>query len=182
MRKGGGWRALACLHPAHTGRGANGEGMPPSCAYGAVRPKGCRGCRALVRPFMGREGPEREGGRRQRALVRTPSVGMGGAAKGKGWEGRGERRRRTLVPTPSVRMGREVPGREGEVGGADRGQGGLGVTARRGSGMPTRVLPHGNGHGGKGGGGRRALVRRLSARMRWRGQRVREGGRHAPLS
>ncbi|KAH8984083.1 hypothetical protein EDB86DRAFT_2833647 [Lactarius hatsudake] len=65
---------------------------------------------------------------------------------------RGERRRHTLVPTPSVRMGREVPGREGEVGGADRGQGELGVTARRGSGVPTHVPSTRHGHGGKGGG------------------------------
>ncbi|KAH9000022.1 hypothetical protein EDB86DRAFT_2828075 [Lactarius hatsudake] len=90
---------------------------------------------------------------------------------------RGERRQRTLVPTPSVRMGREVPGREGEVGGADRGQGEPGVTARRGSGVPTHVPSTRHGHGGKGGGDVRGrerggqgltLVRPLSA-LKWGG-------------
>ncbi|KAH9014982.1 hypothetical protein EDB85DRAFT_2028193, partial [Lactarius pseudohatsudake] len=213
MRKGGGL-GVACprVPSSRTYGGGNGKdgaggGVPSRAPFprtGGARPMGkggvevaaCRGRRVLMRPFMGREGPGREGGRRRRALVRTPSVGMGGAAKGEG-VGPKAKGRRALVRIPSTRM--EKGGAEGRDGGVplcpllpcewegrcgERGRGG-----RRGQGAGRtggdREKGQRRAHArpfhtartwGKGRGGRRALVRRLSARTGWRGQRVREGG------
>ncbi|KAH9031246.1 hypothetical protein EDB84DRAFT_1492775 [Lactarius hengduanensis] len=177
MRKGGGLgvacprvpssRAYACPLPARMGR----------CGQ-----RGAGGRRVLMRPFMGREGPGREGGRRRRALVRTPSVGMGGAAKGEGVGG-AEGRDGGVPLCPLLPC--EWEGRCGERGrGGRRGQGAGRTGGDREKGQRrAHARPfHTARTWGKGRGGQRALVRRLSARTGWRGQRVREGGRHAPLS
>ncbi|KAH9031501.1 hypothetical protein EDB85DRAFT_1959123, partial [Lactarius pseudohatsudake] len=140
---GRGPRALACLHPARTtergGEGCRGASCPDAPLHGKGR-AGERGRAAAACP-RGRGGTEGEGAACPRAHPFH--------ANGEGRR-RGERRRRTLVPTPSVRMGREVRG-ERERWAARTGQGEPGVTARRGSGVPTRVPSTRHGHGGKGG-------------------------------
>ncbi|KAH9009583.1 hypothetical protein EDB85DRAFT_2056578, partial [Lactarius pseudohatsudake] len=130
MGKGGvGSCAFACPLPARTGwrgqreRGGAG-GVVSSCAPS----------------WEGRGWGERE--RAAAACPCTHPFWRGGGTEG---EGAAEGLRGETAACPrahsfraNVRMGREAPGREGEVGGADRGQGEPGVTARRDDGVPTR--------------------------------------------
>ncbi|KAH9021856.1 hypothetical protein EDB84DRAFT_1511366, partial [Lactarius hengduanensis] len=133
MRKGGGWRALACLHPART--------HAPFLRVWGVRPKG-----------KGRAG---EIGRAAAACPRThPYVGMGGAAKGEG-VGPKAKGRRALVRTPSTRMGWR-----GQEKGAGKGRGdGVPSCAPPFLVRPLSALERGGGQcGGKGRRGRGRLT------------------------
>ncbi|KAH9041968.1 hypothetical protein EDB84DRAFT_1642466, partial [Lactarius hengduanensis] len=125
------------------GVGGSGEGgrhalaHPPSARMG----KGGAGDRVPSRAPLPRVRGGAANGRREvpgASCPRAPLHGKGGG--GERGRGRG-RRRRALVCTPSVRMG-----------GAAKGEG---------------VEPKAR--------GRRAIVRRLSARTGWRGQRVSQG-------
>ncbi|KAH9010419.1 hypothetical protein EDB84DRAFT_1543174 [Lactarius hengduanensis] len=175
MRKGGGWRALACLHPARThapflrvwGGAAKGVpgGVVPSCAPS----------------WEGKGRRDREGG------GGVPSYApllweWAARPRGKGWEApRGETAAYPCAHSFRAN-GKGGAGERGRGGRRGQGAGRTGGDREKGQRRAHARPFHTARTWGKGRGGRRALVRRLSARTRWRGQRVREGGRHAPLS
>ncbi|KAH9014385.1 hypothetical protein EDB85DRAFT_2029781, partial [Lactarius pseudohatsudake] len=186
MRKGGGL-GVACprVPSSRAYGGGNGEGWGRGVAFPHVPPsrvpggrgqwgRGCRGASCPDAPLHGK-GRAGERGRAAAACPRThPFCGNGRRGQG-GRGGRGGVEAAYPCAHSFRANGKGGAGREGEVGGADRGQGEPGVTTkgqRRAHACPFYTART----WGKGRGGRRALVRRLSARTGWRGQRVREGG------